>query len=447
IYGDTMKIIAIIIGKIITFFGFLLHRGSSLPGKVALSLDKNILKKFKYPEVRIAVTGSSGKGSTSSLIANSLRTQGYKVCFNDAGSNLAWGITSAFIKYCNLFGKIKADYLVIEIDERYAKDVFPYLKPDYVIITNITKDQPPRQFNVDIIYNELLTSIEPNTTIITNMDEPYLRNFAKDLSNKHIYYSIAKNKYSYKSQIFENLNTYHCPYCEAFLKYDYYNFETLGKYHCPKCSFTYETPESIGTNLDLEKQTITIKDKEILIGGDMLYHAYNTMAAYTTLDALKLDKDKIVTAINYLNNVDNRIFTNNQKEYYALSCKAENCTTYNQAIFKVIQDKRSKDIIIGWKEISRRYEHYDVSWLYDVEFELLNNSTVNCIYACGIDKLNIKKRLILAGIPEDKIVTADNIAEIKDNVLKSDTEIVYGILNFDYIEPFNQTFKEDTSCK
>lgn len=75
--------------------------------------------------------------------------------------------------------------------------------------------------------------------------------------------------------------------------------------------------------------------------------------------------------------------------------------------------------MIGWKEISRRYNHFDVSWLYDVEFELLNNKSLNKIYAVGIDKENIKKRLLLAGIPESKIITADNLSEIKESIEQS----------------------------
>jgi len=438
-----MKIIAIAVGKIVLLCGKILNRGSSLPGKVALILDKNILKKFKYPKMRIAVTGSSGKGSTSALIANTLRDNGYTVSFNDAGSNLAWGITTSFIKNCNILGKIKTDYLVVEIDERYAKNVFEYLKPNYVVVTNLTKDQPPRQYDIDTVYNDILASIGEDTTIITNIDEPYLRNFAKDLNKESIYYSIDKNKYSYKKQMFENLNTYYCPYCDSLLEYDYYNFETLGAYNCPKCDFKYEAPESLGEDLDLENGTLTINKKDINIGGDMLYNAYNTMAAYTTLKILNIVEDKIIKSLNKFNNVNKKTFTNNGKEFYGMSCKAENCTTFNQSIFKIIQDKRPKSIIIGWKEISRRYEYYDVSWLYDIEFELLNNDNTINYYVCGIDKRNLQKRLILAGINEDKIIMANNLSEIKEKVLNDKVEIVYGILNFDYIDNFESTFKED----
>ena len=80
----------------------------------------------------------------------------------------------------------------------------------YFKTLNLTIYQPPRQYNVEIIYNEILMSIPSNTKIITNMDEPFLRKFALDLPNENIYYSITQNKYSYKSQIFENLNIYFC---------------------------------------------------------------------------------------------------------------------------------------------------------------------------------------------------------------------------------------------
>ncbi len=442
-----MKLLSILMAKIALIFGKILNRGSSLPGKVALKIDKKILSKLQYVCPIIAVTGSSGKGSTSNLIAEVLRDNNKTVCHNDSGSNLAWGITTSLIKNSTIFGKIKTDYIVLEIDERYAKTVFQDLKPDYLIITNITKDQPPRQYNVEIIYNEILMSIPSNTKIITNMDEPFLRKFALDLPNENIYYSITQNKYSYKSQIFENLNIYFCPKCHTFLEYDYYNFETLGKYNCPNCDFKYIEPSTIAYNLNLEDCSLVLNDKKVNIGGDMLYYAYNTLAAITTLQELKIEFSAIINSVNKLNISKSLNFKAYKKEFIPLSSKAENASTYNQSIFKVISDNRPKDIIIGWKEISRRYKHFDISWLYDIEFELLNNSTIGTFYACGIDKNNIKQRLILAGIKESQIITADSLLDIKEHIINSESEVIYGILNFDYIDPFTETFKEEESCK
>ena len=438
-----MKFISIIVGKLLIVAGNILHRGSTLPGKIALKIDKDLLRKIKYPSIRIAVTGSSGKGSTSKIIASVLQESGYSICYNKEGSNLSRGIATTLLRNSNIFGKIKKDVLVIEIDERYTKDVFKYMKPTHIVVTNITKDQPPRQHHVDIVYNDILDSIQNGSKVITNMDDPYLRNLEKDKKGEYIYYSIDKNKYSYKNQIFENLNIYYCPYCKNLLEYDYYNFETLGKYKCSKCDFKYEETDVTGKNLDLEKGILTINNFELNIGGDMLYNAYNTLAAYTTLKTLDLDEKNIVEIINKNNQYKSNSFIKKEKTYYPMSCKAENSTTYNQSIFKVIGNKEKKDIIIGWKEISRRYKYFDISWLYDIEFELLNNKTLNKVYACGIDKENIKKRLLLAGITENKIITADNIEEIKEDVLNSEAMYIYGILNFDYVEEFNKAFRED----
>ena len=438
-----MKTLSIIIGKLTLIAGKILKRGSSLPGMLALAVSPHILNKLSYPKIKLLVTGSSGKGSTAKLIALALQDNGYTVCFNDKGSNLKRGVVTTCIKNCNLKGKIKKDVLVLEVDERYVKEIYNAIKPNYVIVTNLTKDQPPRQYNTDLVLKEIETNIPKETKIITTIDEPFLRNFELDLPNENIYFSIDKSKYSYNTQIFENLNTYYCPKCGSRLNYEYYNFETLGKYNCPTCDLKWYKPEIIGEYLNLEEGTIKIGKQILSIGGDMLFNAYNTLASYTFLKELGMKEEKIIESINKYNHNKNREFIKKDKLYKALNCKAENATTYNACVFKTYLDTDLKDIIIGWKEISRRYNHYDISWLYDVEFELLNNDSVNKIYAVGIDKENIKKRLLLARIPEEKIITANTLDEIKDDVEKSKSKKVYGILNFDYMDPFINTFKED----
>lgn len=437
-----MKIIAIIIGKIVLLLGKFLHRGSSLPGKIALKIDKNILKKFKYPQTRIIVTGSSGKGSTSTLIAKVLRDKGYQVCHNTNGSNLSYGITTALIKYSSLTGKIKADYLVLEVDERYNKQVIKYINPNYLVLTNLTKDQPPRQHTIDNVFQDVISCIPASTKIITSMDEPLLRYLEYKLPNEVIYFSLAQNKYSYPTQIFENLNATYCPKCDSKLVYDYYNFEDLGAYHCSKCDFGYLKPQTLGQNLDLDAETLNIDDDTIAIGGDTLYHAYNTITAVALLKELNIPQIK--ESINKIyQNHPSSYFKNKSQSFRYFDCKSENATTFNQALFKIKEDTDLKDIIIGWSIISKRYPHTDISWLYDIEFELLNNKQVNKIYVCGMNKEDLKTRLLLGGIPEAKIVVVNDIPDTKDSILSGEASKVYCLSHYDYGAIFKKTFKED----
>ena len=102
-----------------------------------------------------------------------------------------------------------------------------------------------------------------------------------------------------------------------------------------------------------------------------------------------------------------------------------------------------KDIIIGYSIISKRYPHIDASWLYDIEFELLNDSNLNLIYLCGIQKHELKKRLLLAGINEDKIIIKESISDMKEDIVKDNSKKVYCMSHYDYGDIFKNTFKEE----
>ena len=141
-----------VIGKSITKIEKLFKfNASSFPGKVVLKLFPNYLKKIKYPEDIIIVTGSSGKGSTVKLIKEVLEKDNKRVCSNDEGSNLLFGVATAIVNSVK-FKKIDADALVLEVDERYIKLVTKHFKPKYIIVNNITRDQPPRQGSFIIFF-------------------------------------------------------------------------------------------------------------------------------------------------------------------------------------------------------------------------------------------------------------------------------------------------------
>lgn len=443
-----MKILSILTAKILIFIGKLLNRGSVLPGSVALKIDKNILGKLKMPKTVISVTGSSGKGSTCNLIVDIARNQGKKVVFNDKGSNLITGILTTLLSACNLKGELKQDILVTEIDERYTKLLFKYLKPNYVVITNITRDQPPRHGNYEIVYEEIKKALTKDMHLVLNADDPYTQKFILNAQNKYTLFGIGTNQYTYNDEKFENLNIKYCPKCNSKLLYTYYHCETLGNYYCPNCDFKRKKPLMEVTKLDYEKNLVIVNDEyKFNIPFNTLFEVYNTLAGFTISSLIGLNLDDACNTISKIP-VNLKIFnkyTFDNRIVYVLNNKAENATTYNQSLLFVKRNTELKTLMIGWKEISRRYNFDDLSWLYDIEFELLNNNEIDKIVCIGPQAYDIATRLKYANIEEDKIVVIPLIEEATKFIKSKTKGNIYGILNFDMVEPFNNNMKGEKS--
>ena len=112
------KLLAIVVCKLGRFVGKLIGKGSSMPGKFALKICPDILKRVQLPPHIIAVTGSNGKTSTVEMIATVLRGQGKNVIYNAEGSNQVEGVTTLILTHATLGGKVNADVLLLESDER-----------------------------------------------------------------------------------------------------------------------------------------------------------------------------------------------------------------------------------------------------------------------------------------------------------------------------------------
>ena len=81
--------------------------------------------------------------------------------------------------------------------------------------------------------------------------------------------------------------------------------------------------------------------------------------------------------------------------------------------------------------------------MYDIDFEILNTCNVDKVICTGPNAYDIATRIKLAGI--NNIEIYDNLISAKDSIINSNSKYIFGILNFDYVEPFKDLFdtKED----
>lgn len=139
------------------------HNGTDFPGSLALKLCPDFLRYVGKPGAIIAVTGTNGKTTVSNLLTDILEADGKKVLSNRSGSNITSGISTALLRGCDLLGRAKSyDMAVLEVDERASVRIFPYVKPDYVVVTNLTRDSIMRNAHPGYIADILTRSIPPD---------------------------------------------------------------------------------------------------------------------------------------------------------------------------------------------------------------------------------------------------------------------------------------------
>ena len=71
------------------------HKGTQLPGRLALKICPDFLAQVNKPRQIIAVTGTNGKTTLTNLLCDLLEKAGKTVCSNRYGSNLAAGLATA----------------------------------------------------------------------------------------------------------------------------------------------------------------------------------------------------------------------------------------------------------------------------------------------------------------------------------------------------------------
>ena len=136
--------------------------GTSFVGMIVLKICPDFLTHCsKYIKKRIVtITGTNGKSTTSGLIAHILETAHQNVIHNLKGANMLTGVANVFALSVSPLKRF--DYAVIESDEAYLSKLYDFMKSDYLVVTNLFRDQLDR-------YGELI--IGPQYTCCMSFSE------------------------------------------------------------------------------------------------------------------------------------------------------------------------------------------------------------------------------------------------------------------------------------
>ena len=379
-----------------------LSGGTAIIGKLVLKICPDFLKYTnKYIETKINITGTNGKTTTSGLISHLIKSQGANVINNALGANMLNGVVNAIATALNPFKKYS--FSVIEADEAFLEVIYKNFDADYLVVTNLFRDQLDR-------YGELATTkkfiqngidMKPNLKLILNADDPLVASFE---ANNKIFYGVENVNYADGLVSIENKTeeAFNCP-CGKPLKYSKKFYAQQGHYYCD-CG--YSRPEvKYKANITLYKTHSKLEiNGEIfevpLVG---LFNAYNALAA------ISLAKELNITRIQENLKTFKVAFGRSEVKYLngkrTLIQLIKNPVGANE-VLKTIDLDSNLLIIINDNYADGR----DVSWLWDAEFEHLSD-VKNEIVVSGIRANDMALRLKYAGINTGKIKIIGNIEQ------------------------------------
>ena len=392
--------------KLLSFFG----RGGSLPGSIALKLDKDFIKRFKMPEIVILVTGTNGKTTTSNLIAESLRASGLKVINNHRGDNLNVGIATLLATNADANYVIHADAVVIEVDELTLYRQFDHLHPSHLVVTNFFRDQLDRAGEMETIIRKIMAVTKNFTgTLILNGDDPNVLRLKDNAEKaKTLLFSVGKNEESLL-ETNEASEGKFCPRCGNRLHYDYYQYSHIGRFNCPKDHYGEIAPDIFVEKVDKEKGTFIVNNTEFHSFIYALYAIYNCASFLCVMKSLNLDlsnADKVFRTYS-LKEGRNEEFNLNKPCIINL---IKNPTGANEVMKEINSHEEDKMICIFLNDNDQ--DGHDISWIWDAHFERLNQKNIREIVCSGLRAYDMALRLKYEGL-EDKIkVIEDSVKAV-----------------------------------
>lgn len=406
------------------------RNASYFPGKFAVSVCPDFIGMIDKPETIIAVTGTNGKTTVSNMIEDVLKANNYDIIDNSLGSNVNSGVATTLIKGANLLGKTKKKIAVLEIDERSANKVYPYLTPTYLICTNLFRDSMIRNAHSEFIAGILNKYIPKETKLILNGDDLISCHLAE--GNKRVYFGI--DRLDTDTEKCENIvqDMVLCPKCGTKLEYEYYRYHHVGKMKCPNCGFGTPKRDYETTKIDFENKLVTIKDNDknteysYSMVADGIINIYNMLSAIVALKQVGLSDEKINDALKKTKIVDTR-FSQDEvagKKIVLHLAKGQNPIACSRVFDYVRKQPEKKTIILFLDDLHEDNE--TITWFYDTDYEFLNGDNVEQIIVSGKRSKDTIVRLLMAGVPMEKIFAdRDEVESVRKYFKPKDIESVY----------------------
>jgi UDP-N-acetylmuramyl tripeptide synthase len=359
------------------------------------------------------------------MLADILQARGLRVAHNRSGSNLVRGVTTAFASQTDLLGTPRAEIGVIESDEAAFPEIVRRLQPSLILLNNLFRDQLDRYGELDTIaadWRPALQRLPATATVVVNVDDPTLAAITEGISARRVAFGLDDRNPAYLlAEMPHAADAKACRHCGSPLSYDRLYSAHLGAWRCPGCGAARPALDFAGTNIVLDgvdalqlgvargggaRAPLTL---ELAIPG--LYNAYNAVAATAVASTLGTPDPVISSALRAYRAAFGRIERVTYREHTLTLALVKNPVGFNETLrmLTVATGGLTVPTLIAINDLDA--DGRDVSWLWDVDFELLAQGSAP-LSTTGIRGADMANRLKYAGVPAARLMPLPaNLAE------------------------------------
>lgn len=413
-----------------------LGRGSTLPGKLALKFDNDILNTLARDYEVVVITGTNGKTLTTALTVGILKEAFGEVVTNPSGANMITGITTTFLTTKK--GKSGKNIAVLEIDEASLSRICDYIKPSLFVFTNIFRDQMDRYGEIYTTYQMILDAAQkvPTATVLLNGDSPLFNSVT--LKNPVQYYGFDTEKGKPKLAHY-NTEGILCPKCQHILKYKLNTYANLGDYICEHCGFRrpeldYKLTQLTSLRHNSSDFVIDGQSYHINIGG--LYNIYNALAAVSVAQFFGVEPTTIKTGFDKSRAVFGRqeTFKIGDKECTLVLIKNPVGATQALEMIKLAPYPFSLSVLLN----ANYADGIDTSWIWDADFEQVLNMDIPHMIAGGVRHSEIARRLRVTGYNAEQISEVADLSQVFEKIKNQETKHAYILATYTAMLEFRE---------
>ena len=425
-----------LVGKSSHFVLSKLGRGSTLPGKLALKFDNDILNTLARDYEVVVITGTNGKTLTTALTVGILKEAFGEVVTNPSGANMISGIATTFLTAKK--GKSGKNIAVLEIDEASLSRICDYIKPSLFVFTNIFRDQMDRYGEIYTTYQMILDAAQKvlTATVLLNGDSPLFNSVT--LKNPVQYYGFDTEKGEPKLAHY-NTEGILCPKCQHILKYKLNTYANLGDYICEHCGFRrpeldYKLTQLTSLHHNSSEFVIDGQSYHINIGG--LYNIYNALAAVSVAQFFGVDPTTIKTGFDKSRSVFGRqeTFKIGDKECTLVLIKNPVGATQALEMIKLAPYPFSLSVLLN----ANYADGIDTSWIWDADFEQVLNMDIPHMIAGGVRHSEIARRLRVTGYNAEQISEVADLSQFFEEIKNQETKHAYILATYTAMLEFRE---------